>query len=112
MNLKKELYNYHVGYSSLSIVTSEFILISLLSWAKFNFLVGVITFLSLIILSSIPKINKIMYLLFVAFWTIIAFFLSYSNFSFSTTIGISMLVFVFSAGIHFSACDLSNDVDH
>jgi hypothetical protein len=109
MNIKKELYDLEIGSSCLSFFITEFLIISLFVWFKFNFLTGIITYISLIVLLS-TSLVKFMAWLFVVFWTFTSCLISYSIFSLSTTFGVTILTFLFSAGIHFYAYDLTKEL--
>lgn len=107
MNIKSQLYQYSSQSSSLACVVIEFIIISVIIFHFTNFLGGVVCFLTLLFLFSIPIINSVIAFVLVLIWTVIAFLCSFKNLSISTTIGITLLVFVFSMGLHFGAKSLA-----
>lgn len=107
MNIKSQLYEYSYQSSSLGWVLMEFIIISVIIFHFTNFLGGVVCFLTLLFLFSIPIINSVIAFVLVLIWTVTAFLCSFKNLSISTTIGITLLVFVFSMGLHFGAKSLA-----
>jgi len=110
MNIKKELFEFRRDDSSLTFLCIEFLIISLLVWYKFNFLAGTLVFILLPVLTIIPVINKFVALIFVIAWTVIACCISYNCFSLSTTIGITILTFLFSSVVHFGAVKFAHEV--
>lgn len=106
MNLKRQLFEYQIQSSSYVYVIFEFLIISILVYTLSNFLTAVLCFLALMIFFQMPIISNIIAWALVAIWTITAFLCCFRKLSISSSIGVTILVFFISTGLHFGAKDL------
>lgn len=105
--LKAELYDYKVSENSLGTIWLEFVAIALLAWKMSDmFLVGVLCFFVLSYLFGKPGINIIMSFLLTGIWCFFTYLLIKPYFSWTTILGIELLVFFIILGIHLSAADM------